>query len=116
MKTLISIVGALCLLGSLSNAADLSERGPISFSAFDTNKDGLISEKEFYDAIEKRIAIRKSQGMPMRNVGNAPEFTQFDTNKDGKLSKVELLEGQNARMQNNRSNRGQGKGIGQGQR
>ena len=116
MKTLILTVGALCLLGSLSNAADLSQRGPISFSVYDTNKNGSVSEKEFYDARAKRMTMRADQGMRMRNAANAPDFSQFDINKDGKLSKVELLEGQNAQMQNKRSNRGNGKGMGQGQR
>ena len=113
LKIATSIVGAVCLLGSLAFAAELSERGPISFDIYDTNKNGYIGEKEFYDARAKRMAIRAEQGMPMRNAGNAPEFGQFDTNKDGKLSKTELLEGQNAQMQKRRSNRGQ-KGMGQG--
>ena len=119
LKTATYTVGAICLLGSLAFGAGLSQRGPISFDIYDTNKDGLVSEKEFYDARAKRMTMRAEQGMPMRNAGNAPEFSQFDANKDGKLSKVELLEGQNAQMQNKRSNRGQkgnGKSMKQGQR
>ena len=118
-KTATYAVGAICLLGSLAFGADLSQRGPISFDIYDTNKDGSVSEKEFYDARAKRMTMRAEQGRTMRNAGNAPEFSQFDANKDGKLSKVELLEGQNAQMQNKRSNRGQkgnGKSMKQGQR
>ena len=115
LKTVTLAVGAVCLLGSLAFGAGLSERGPISFDIYDTDENGYVSEKEFYDARAKRMTIRAEQGMPMRNAGNAPEFGQFDTNKDGKLSKTELLEGQNAQMQNKRSNRGQ-KGQGRGQR
>jgi len=112
-------VGAICLFGSLAFGADLSQRGPISFDIYDVNKDGLVSEKEFYDARAARMTIRAEEGMPMRNAGNAPDFTLFDTNKDGKLTKTELLEGQNEQMQNKRSNRGQkgnGRGMNQGQR
>lgn len=119
LKTATLTVGAICLLGSLAFGADLSQRGPISFDIYDTNKNGYVSEDEFYDARAKRMAIKAEQGMPMRNAGNAPEFGQFDTNKDGKLSKVELLEGQNAQMQSKQSNRGQkgnGQGMGRGQR
>ena len=118
-KIVIYVIGMVLFLGNLTFAADLSQRGPISFDIYDTNKDGLVSEKEFYDARAKRMAIRAEQGMAMRNAGNAPEFSQFDANKDGKLSKTELLEGQNAQMQKRRSNRGQkgnGQGMGRGQR
>ncbi|MCK5110474.1 MAG: EF-hand domain-containing protein [Arcobacteraceae bacterium] len=124
MKTekLLTTIGALCLMGSLANGADLSQRGPISFDIYDTNNDGLVSKSEFYDARAKRQSIRANQGMPMRKAGNAPDFELFDTNKDGKLTKLELLEGQNSQMQKNRSNkgnmnkgqRGNRQGMGQG--
>lgn len=116
LKTVTLIVGTLSLLGSLTYAADLAQRGPISFDIYDVNKDGLVSKKEFYDARTKRMTIRSNQGLPMRNASNAPAFTQFDTDKDGKLSKIELLEGQNAQMQSRRSNRGAARGMGQNQR
>ncbi|MBT4708344.1 MAG: EF-hand domain-containing protein [Campylobacteraceae bacterium] len=101
LKSVTVTAGTLCLLGSLSNAADLSQRGPISFAIYDTNKDGYVSESEFYDARAKRQSIRVNQGMPMKNACNAPDFNSFDTNKDSKLTKIELLEGQNTQMQKN---------------
>jgi Ca2+-binding EF-hand superfamily protein len=116
LKTVTITAGALCLFGTLSNAADLSQRGPISFAIYDTNKDGYISESEFYDARAKRQSIRASQGMPMRNVGNAPSFDLFDANKDGKLTKLELLEAQSSQMQKNLSNRENKQGMSQGAR
>lgn len=117
MKTekLFKITGALCLIGSLLNGADLSQRGPIPFEIFDANKDGYVSKNEFYDARAKRQSLKVNQGMPMKNVANAPEFSLLDQNKDGKLTKLELLEGQNTQMQKNRSNKGMGQGMGQGQ-
>lgn len=119
LKTVVCVFGIVVLFESSAFGADLSQRGPISFDIYDTNKDGLVSEKEFYDARAKRMTMRAEQGMPMRNAGNAPEFSQFDANKDGKITKVELLEGQNAQMQKRRSNRGQkdsGQGMRQGQK
>jgi Ca2+-binding EF-hand superfamily protein len=113
------LFGSLLCVSSL-NAETLPARGPISFSTYDTNGDGFVTEKEFYDVRAKRIQQKVEQGMPMRNVGNAPDFSQFDANGDGKLTETELLKGQNAQMQNRRLNKGgygqggMGKGMNQG--
>lgn len=96
-------------------AEELPNRGPIEFSTYDTNKDGFVSEKEFYDIREKRIEQKLQAGMPMKNAGNAPDFSAFDTNKDGKLTEIELLKGQNKQMQNKQGNKGMmTQGMGQG--
>ncbi|MCK5111321.1 MAG: EF-hand domain-containing protein [Arcobacteraceae bacterium] len=110
IKTTTLTVGTLCLLGSLANGAELSQKGPISFSIYDTNKDGFVSENEFYDTRAKRMSIKANQGKAMRKAGNAPAFGLFDSNDDGKLTKLELLEGQNTQMQKNRTNKGSKKG------
>ncbi len=86
LKTATLTVGAVCLFGSLANGADLSQRGAMPFDTYDTNKDGYVSQSEFYDTRAKRQSIRANQGMPMRNAGNAPDFELFDKNKDGKLT------------------------------
>ncbi len=106
LKTITLTTGALCLIGSLANGADLSQRGAISFDIYDLNKDGYISENEFYDIRGKRQSLKANQGMPMRNAGNAPDFNLFDTNNDGKLTKLELLKAQNTQIKSNRSNQG----------
>ena len=120
MKTLANVVKkALILVASLSvvsiglYAQDFPQRGPIPFNTYDVNKDGLVSESEFYDTRAAKMTQKAKQGMPMRNAANAPKFSYFDTNKDGKLTKVELLEGQNKRMQKNRGMRQKGQGQGQ---
>ena len=123
MKTLVKIaklslavVGVLSVVSTLTLAEDLPTRGPIPFSTYDTNKDGFVSESEFYDARGARMSEKATQGMPMRNAANAPDFSEFDTDKDGKLTKVELLEGQMQQMQQNRAKMGNGmKGMGAGQ-
>ena len=106
----VSLVSAL-------NAADLAKKGPMSFEDYDSDKNGFISESEFYDLRTKRMNLKAQQGMPMRNAGNAPAFEEFDTNGDKQLTKIELLEGQMKNMSNKKSQKGmnQGKGMGQGQ-
>ena len=111
IKLGLVVAGSLSALTSAVVAQELPNRGPIEFSTYDTNKDGFISEKEFKEIQEKRIAQKESAGMPMRNAGNAGEFAMFDTNKDGKLTEIELLKGQNKQMQNNQGNRGMGQGM-----
>ncbi|WP_419771407.1 MAG: EF-hand domain-containing protein [Candidatus Marinarcus sp.] len=108
------VAGSLSVITSSVMAQDLPSRGPISFSIYDSNNDGFVTEKEFYDVRAKRMEEKANAGMPMRNAGNAPDFTVFDTNSDGKLSEIELLRGQNAQMMKNKANMGKGMGQGMG--
>lgn len=107
-KLSLLVVGILAVVSTSTLAGDLAARGPISFSDFDTNKDGTVSESEFNDVRAARMSEKAAQGMPMKNAANAPAFSEFDTDHDGKLTKVELLEGQNKQMQKNRANMGSG--------
>lgn len=115
MKSLVKIVklglvlaSSISVISSAMLAQDLPLRGPIPFTSFDKNNDGSISKDEFYNTRAVRKSKKESQGMPMRNAANAPDFSVLDSDNDGKLSKVELLEGQNKQMQKNRANRGPG--------
>lgn len=117
MNTIVKKVIFTTLAGSMFGliplslqAESMSMRGPIPFSAYDTNKDGSINEEEFSTTQAKRMQERSESGYPMRNANNAPSFEYFDTNSDGKITKEELLEGQNKRMQQ----RGGGMGMGKG--
>ncbi len=100
------VVGALSMVSSSLMAQNIPDRGPISFSVYDSNNDNFVSQSEFYDARAKRMSKKAAQGKAMRKAGNAPEFEIFDANGDGRLTKLELLEGQNAQMQKNKANKG----------
>lgn len=97
----------LVALLSFAYAADsMPQRGPLGFSMYDTNKDGMISEDEFNAHKAARMQAQADANMPMRNAGNAPDFTFFDTNKDGKITPQELQEGQAKQMQQSKKGMG----------
>ena len=100
------VAAALSLCCANLAAEDVPSTGPMSFSSFDKDKDGFISEAEHNSVREARQEQRASQNRAMRNVQNAPSFEEIDTDKDGKISKMEFLENQNKRMQENRANKG----------
>lgn len=100
------VAGSLSVITSAVMAQDLPPRGPMSFELYDMNKDGFVSEQEFYDLRAKRMEQKAAAGMPMKNAGNAPDFKVFDQNADGKLTELELLKGQNAQMQMKKGNKG----------
>jgi Ca2+-binding EF-hand superfamily protein len=77
-------------------------RGPIPFTVYDKDGNGLISEEEFDTVRGERMAKRAAEGRPMRGAANAPTFSQFDTNSDGQLTEDELVAGQEAQMQKRR--------------
>ena len=66
------------------------------FEDFDSNKDGFITEQEFYDARAKRVAERTKEGRQMKGMANAPSFDDIDTDGDGKISPAEFGEHQQA--------------------
>ncbi len=117
MNTLLKKTTFAAVIAAMFGAAPLMlqaetipSSGPVPFASYDQNKDGSISEKEFYDVRDKRMKARAESGRMMRNASNAPEFSEFDANKDGKITPEELQAGQNARMQQ-RGGRGMGRGA-----
>lgn len=61
-----------------------------SFAEFDADGDGAVTEQEFVDARNKRIAERAGEGRPMRGLAQAEEFKDIDANGDGRLSREEF--------------------------
>jgi Ca2+-binding EF-hand superfamily protein len=68
-----------------------------SFSFFDADGDGKITEQELNDGRAKRQAQKKSEGKMLRNAQSAPSFSEIDTNGDGYISKEEFQAHQKAR-------------------
>jgi len=60
------------------------------FTDFDKNKDNNLTEQEFYDARDKRIAERVKEGRKMRGLANAPAFADIDSNHDGLVNAQEF--------------------------
>lgn len=104
---LIAIAGGFSPISAQSEETPV--RGPIPFTAFDKDGNGLISEEEFNTVRGERMATRAAEGRPMRGAASAPAFSEFDTNGDGHLTPDELAAGQKAHMEKRR-----GMGMGQG--
>ncbi|MEA3498855.1 MAG: EF-hand domain-containing protein [Campylobacterota bacterium] len=95
------------LMGQGMQGRGYSSNGnPTPFSTFDKNRDGFITENEFYVTQGENMSTRSQEGRAMRKAPYAPKFSDMDINGDGKITQSELIQGQNERMQQNRLNRG----------
>ena len=103
MKTLLIV--ALMTTGLF--AAGQGNMMP-SYSDFDTNNDGKVTQEEFENTQQKKMTIRAEEGRMMRNAGNAPGYSDIDANGDGNIDKEEFQ----SHQAKNRQNRGQGRGQG----
>lgn len=74
-------------------------RGPLPFEIMDLNGDGVITADEHAQVRAERQAVRREQGYPMRNAGNAPRFEDIDGNADGTIGPDEFSAWQAQRMQ-----------------
>ncbi|MDA3909598.1 MAG: EF-hand domain-containing protein [Sulfurimonas sp.] len=81
-----------------------------SYSDFDSDGNGKITQKEFESAQQTRMKAQAEAGKMMRNADNAPKFGDIDANRDGNIDKQEFKNHQ----ANRRGGRGQGMGSGQG--
>jgi hypothetical protein len=61
-----------------------------TFAEFDLNRDGSLTEKEFYEARANRIKERSEQGYQMRNLSNAPVFGAIDLDGNGLVDPQEF--------------------------
>jgi hypothetical protein len=124
MKTSTKLFALSLLAGSMAALAlesgALPARGPIPFSALDTDGNGVITQQEFNQVHAQRLQTRTEQGWPMRNCNHSPDFASFDQNRDGLLNENELASGRQARRQdggcNSRMGRGRYGGPGSGMR
>lgn len=104
-----SVIAALMLSSALFAAQGMMS----SFSDFDADGNGKITQTEFENAQQARQAKQAESGKMMKNAANAPAFGDIDTNKDGVIDGNEFQVHQQTRMQN-RPGMGQGMGQGKG--
>jgi len=81
-----------------------------SYSDFDRDGNGKITQKEFKYTQQKRMDEQAKTGRMMRNTDDAPKFTDIDANRDGNIDNQEFK----THQANRRGGRGQGMGRGQG--
>ena len=97
LKTLLLSAALAC--SSLVVAQDLSDRGPVPFSTYDTDGNGIINKGEFNSLKEKRMNQKENQGRLLKNAYMSPAFEDVDRDKDGEISKDELKIHQEIRLQ-----------------
>ena len=61
-----------------------------SFSDFDADNDGRISQSELNAVRSERRSQRAAQGYPMRGAANAPSFSDLDAEGSGGISRDEF--------------------------
>lgn len=106
MKTFI--IAALLLSSALY--AGMGRNMP-TFSDFDTNGDGKITQAEFESTQQKRMSEKAEMGKMMRNAGNAPSFKDIDTDHNGYLDAAEFSHHQMMQRGNKPGMGMQGKGM-----
>ncbi|WP_345985574.1 hypothetical protein WCX49_00215 [Sulfurimonas sp. HSL-1656] len=82
-----------------------------SFNDFDANGDGAITQIEYENAQQARMAKQAESGKMMRNAANAPAFGDIDANGDGTIDATEFRNHQMNRMQQRPAGQGMGKGM-----
>ena len=61
-----------------------------TFSDFDANGDGKVSEQEFNEFHAERMSKMAAEGRQMKHVGDMPAFSDIDTDGDGFINEQEL--------------------------
>ncbi len=93
--------------GTQVQAADLTHRGPLSFSEYDQDNNGVITEQELNSVRAQRQEALRAAGRRGIGVANAPSFTDLDSNGDGQITPEELRAGRKAMW----NKRGRGRGM-----
>jgi len=109
-QTIPLILALLCLAApAAAQRPPPMHATPPNFAEFDADGDGLITEQEFIDARNRRIAERAGEGRQMRGLENMEEFKDIDTDGDGTISAEEFTAHQQRHMQDRPNTRGPGR-------
>jgi Ca2+-binding EF-hand superfamily protein len=108
----LTLAAAAPLLNA--QTANQPPRGPMPFTAFDQDGNGVVTQQEFETTHAQRMAARAAAGAQMRGAANVPTFAEFDLDGDGKLMPDEFAQAQQARMQGRGMGPGAGGGMGPG--
>lgn len=95
---IITMIVAVAMLPLVARADSSQRHSPPTFSDFDQNGDGQISEDEFMATRSARMKAMAEAGKPMKGAATAPSFSDLDTDGDGFLNEAELTAGQQAHM------------------
>jgi Ca2+-binding EF-hand superfamily protein len=89
-------------------------RNQPTFTEYDLNNDGKITQNELDEARAKRMSQNAKDGKMMRNAKNAPALADMDIDKDGTLNEEEfrMHQAQQMKMKNKGNNTGMGQGKG----
>lgn len=111
----------IALIATLVSTSSLlaQPNGPMPFSSFDTNNDGIITRYEFSYVKKERMLEKEQEGKLLRNAQNSANFWDIDTNGDGEINKNEYQIHQEKQfktkmMNNNKTRPGNGMGKGMG--
>ena len=85
--------------GMVSGNGKAGKNARPTFTDFDLNKDGKITEKEFIEARTARISERAQEGRQMKGLANISSFADIDTNNDGVISPEEFAAQQSTHRQ-----------------
>jgi Ca2+-binding EF-hand superfamily protein len=92
------LCGTVTLVGAGQAEVEIPTRGPIPFSIYDDDGNGMIDEQEFTSVQADRQHQRNMQHIPKSNAPPPPTFSDYDRNGDGGINADELLAGQKAQM------------------
>ncbi|WP_024954748.1 hypothetical protein [Sulfurospirillum arcachonense] len=97
ISKLITLFLGITLFGSVLNATGMN---PIPFKAFDHDRNGFVTKKEFIITKKARMKQNTHDGRLLRKSPNLLKFTRIDKNRDGRITKRELIHAQQLRKQN----------------
>jgi len=117
---IIAVVLAIVMLPLAVRAECQKMHQPPSFSDFDTDQNGFVTEEELNTFRAQRMAAMAEAGKPMKGAKSMPDFNDIDTDGDGMLTAVELTAAQQAHRAKMKAAHeahgvGHGKGHGYGQ-